>query len=131
MNIQKQKTTKAAKTRCEEGPSEDFIPQYIPRAKTSDIIEFSLYICKANSQVTIYMDEEVLRKESSVDQIILTLPNLTAGFHRLYWNVFGFGEKDWQTRAEIKINGALAFLRRRTNNNQNPSPTGFWIVEIV
>jgi hypothetical protein len=131
MSKPKPEVKAAAKTRCEEGPAEDLVPQDIPRAQMKDVIELNLFICKANSQVLVYLDGAPVRKENGKDQVSLTLPNLSPGFHQLYWSVFGVGDKGWQTRAEIKINGAVSFLRRRTSDDNNPSLTGFWVVEIV
>ena len=131
MSKPKEQIKTTAKTRCEQGPVQDIVPQYIPRAKTSDVIESSLLICKANSQALVYLDGTILRKADGQDQVSLTLPKLSPGYHQLYWSVLGVAGKEWQTRAEIKINGAVSFLRRRKNNDNNPATTGFWQVEII
>lgn len=131
MSESKKETKATAKTRCEQGPAQDIVPQYIPRAKTADVIEFSLLICKANSQALVYLDANLIRKADGQDEVSLTLPKLSPGFHQLYWSVFGVGDKEWQTRAEIKINGLVSFFRRRKSSDNNPSLTGFWEVEIV
>lgn len=127
----KERVKTGAKTRCEQGPAQDIIPPYIPRARRDDVIEFSLLICKANSQALVYLDGNILRNADGQDQVCLTLPKLSPGYHQLYWSVLGVAGQEWQTRAEIKINEAVSFLRRRKNNDNNPSTTGFWEVEIV
>jgi len=131
MSKPSEKVKATAKTRCEQGPPQDIVPQYISRAKTTDVIDFSLLICKANSQALVYLDTNLLTKADGQDQVSLTLPKLSPGFHQLYWNVFGVADKDWQTRADIRINGIVSFLRRRKNSDNNPTLTGFWVVEII
>jgi hypothetical protein len=131
MSKPKEKAKTTAKTRCEQGPPQDIVPQYIPRAKTTDVIEFSLLICKANSQALVYLDANLLTKADGQDQVSLILPKLPLGFHQLYWSVLGVGGKEWQTRAEIKISSVVSFLRRRKNSDNNPALTGFWVVEII
>jgi hypothetical protein len=121
---------KTVKTRCEQGPDQDIIPDVRPRAKTTDVIDFNLLVCKANSRVLIYLDNQLLRQADSQDEVSLVLPELSPGSHLLYWSVFPAGD-EWQTRAEIKINGAVCFLRRRKSSDRNPTPTGFWFVDIV
>lgn len=133
MSKPKEEAKTTATTRCEQGPAQDIVPQFRPQAKTTDVIDFSLLICKANSQALVLLDGKPLKEADGKDkdEVFLTITKLSPGLHQLYWSVFGVASKEWQTRAEIKINGAVSFLIRTKNSDNNPTITGLWEVKII
>lgn len=131
MSAKTGKSKDKPKTICEEGLPQDLEPTGIPRVNRTDVIAFDFYICRANSQILVYLDKEIIADVLGQDHVSLLLPMLGAGaVHKLYWSVLGAGE-EWQTRAEIKINERVSFLRRKKNSDKNPALAGFWYFEVV
>lgn len=125
---------KAAQTRCEQGGDE--IKALVVRYRRSAIAEFHFFLCRTNAQILVFVEAETgeLRKlvdQSGIDEVHPVLPRLKPGFYTLTWHFMGAGP-DWQTRAELTVDGVTRFLLRKDKNTSKfPFERGFLFLEVL
>src|SRR5262245_41015176 len=120
----------AAQSACEQGG--DAIEPTAPlRVRRDDRIDFLLLMCRAPMRARVYLDRELIAEKTGSDPVALTLPKLGAGFHLLYWNAVAPPGVPWGTRAEVAVEGAVRFRRRRKESDNNPTGTGFVYLDVV
>lgn len=121
-------------TRCEQGGPE--IPAAIVLLRPSDVVDFSFFMCRTNARIRVFLtrhlspDRELLVDETGRDVISILLPPLAPGRHLLFWSFLGAGE-DWQTRAELAVNGLTRFRHRKSSASDDPVNRGFLFLEVV
>jgi hypothetical protein len=73
---------------------------------------------------------QLLADEKGKSKMSLILPKLPPGRHLLYW---GFQQSgfEWQTRAELLVNGVCRFRHRKAHDSNDPVNRGFLVLEVV
>lgn len=127
------KTAKTAPTVCEQG-GDELLPFIIP-ARPRDDIDFTIFICRANARVRVWIrelpigPENLLADESGPSEVSVQLPALSTGRYLLRWSVLT-PSPDWQTRAEIAVASTTAFRHRKSAAGNNPVNMGIVQLEL-
>lgn len=123
----------AAATRCQQGGPE--MAAAGVTLSSGDTATFDYYICMSPARVQVQLvlhdvQRQPLADEKGKDRIHLVLPKLPPGRHLLYW---GFQQAgfEWQTRAELLINGICRFRHRKTNDGNDPVNRGFLVLDVI
>jgi hypothetical protein len=108
----------STETLCQQGGPE--IPATVVTCLQGDVAAFNYYVCKSTARVRVHLalhevQRQLLADEKGKNKINLILPKLPPGRHLLYWGFQQAGFQ-WQTRAELLINGACVVfgIARRT-----------------
>jgi hypothetical protein len=122
-----------SQTRCEQGGLE--IPAAAVLYRQEDLVDFSFLMCKTNARIRVFLarnltQREVLVDETGGDQIGIMIPQLGPGRHLLFWSFQGAGE-EWQTRAELAVNGVTRFRHRKSSDGDDPVNRGFLFLEVA
>lgn len=121
-------------TRCEQGGPE--IPAAIVRFRPADAVDFLFFMCRTNARIRVFLTRnlseprELLLDETGRDFVSIMLPPLAPGRHLLFWSFLGAGE-NWQTRAELAVNGMTRFRHRKSSASDDPVNRGFLFLEVV
>lgn len=127
-------TTAEPQTRCEQGGPE--IPAAAVLFRPADLVELSFFMCRTNARIRVFLTRnlsqprELLVDETGLDFISILLPPLAPGRHLLFWSFLGAGE-EWQTRAELAVNGVTRFRHRKSSASDDPVNRGFLFLEVV
>jgi hypothetical protein len=127
-------TTADQQTRCEQGGPE--IPAAIVPFRPADVVELLFFMCRTNARIRIFLTRqlseprELLVDETGRDFVSIILPPLAPGRHLLFWSFLGAGE-NWQTRAELAVNGVTRFRHRKSSASDDPVNRGFLFLEVV
>jgi hypothetical protein len=124
-----------AATRCEEG-GDEILAFKIP-AGPDDVVTFSIWICKANARVRLWMTplpagiERLVIDETGKDDASAQLnPSLPPGEYLLRWSVLT-PSRSWQTKTEVTVAGTTRFRWRKRADSDNPVKGGTLLLVLA
>jgi hypothetical protein len=123
----------ASETPCERGGPE--IGATVVNLGSGDTAVFNYLMCRSTAKVQVYLvlhevQRQLLADEPGKDRISITLPKLPPGRHLLYWG-FQRAGFDWQTRAELLVNGICRFRHRKSSDGNDPVNRGFIVLDVI
>ena len=119
-------------TLCQQGGPE--ITAATVAFSTEDEIAFRYMVCKSTPKIQVHLvlhevERQLLADEEGRGRVNLRLPKLPPGRHLLYW---GFQESgfEWETRAELLVNGTCRFRHRKSHSGNDPVNRGFLVLDV-
>ena len=126
-----------APTPCETLGAKEIIVQEIV-VRPGDQLEWRMTVCNTPGRAILRMMSSTGAKISLVDQVIpppnpirrsIMPPTPPAGQYVLYWGLEPSGP-DWQTVAEVALNGTVVFRHFKGSKSAEPFSKGFLYVRV-
>ena len=127
----------AAKTPCEELRDHEIIIHEIV-VTPSDQVQWRLFLCNTPARALLTISDAMGHKGTLVNQTVpppnpllraVMPPAPPLGRYVLIWSIFPTGP-DWQTVAEVLVNGVVVFRQFKGAKSAVAIPRGFLFMEV-